>query len=159
MPPVFTQQPAGPPPTYARQPYSPPAGWAPQGRPAVPPQLAQGQDLSRPVVRGQMPDAPPPRPAPLTMPSPEQLGLTRAASVATADGRDAVDWNAALERVRRLGATGFHLTRLPQGGHQVTLLLPTAQADRSQYVEVTASTEAAAVRIALDRAEQRVAQR
>jgi hypothetical protein len=83
------------------------------------------------------------------MPSPEQLGLGAGETPA---GPGRLDWNAALEQVRHLGATGFNLTRLPEGGCRVSLLLPADQPGRSQYVEATAATEAEAARLALQRA-------
>jgi hypothetical protein len=156
VPPGPYQAPTG----FGQQPFNGQPTWVPQGgqpqppaRPAVPAMTARGQDLPRPVIRGLMPDAPavPPRPAPLAMPSPAQLGL----STAPAGAVDSVDWNRALERVRRLGASGFHLNKVTEGGYLVTLQLPTGSADRLQHIEATAGTEAAAVCLALDRAEQR----
>jgi hypothetical protein len=125
-------------------------GWSiPPGAPAL------QDDPRRPLFRGQMPEqaapapAPPPRPEPLALPSPEQLGL-----VAAPAAGEQVDLNAALQQARRLGVTGFNLNQLPDGSYQVALRLPTCQPDRTQHVEATARTEAAAVRLALERAEQ-----
>jgi hypothetical protein len=138
----------------------------PQGMPAgaegvLPPAaLARGPDQPRTVIRGLMPEqpgeAPAPRPAPPTMPSPAELGV----GTVRASGRDeTVDWNAALARAHRLGATSFNVSQPPQGGCQVTLLLPTGVAGRIEHVEATAGSEAVAVRLALERAEQWAAQR
>jgi hypothetical protein len=88
------------------------------------------------------------------MPSPEQLGVPAGRLPILSAREEKADWNAAVEKANRLGATGLHLARLPQGGCQVTLLLPSGQADRVQHIEATAATEADAVRLALERAEQ-----
>jgi hypothetical protein len=88
------------------------------------------------------------------MPAPEQLGVSAGWKGSLASAGEKVDWNTVLDKVNRLGSIGFHLTRLPQGGCQVTLLLPTGQTDRIQHIEASAATEADAVRLALERAEQ-----
>jgi hypothetical protein len=151
----------GAPQAFLQQPSSQPAAWVPQP-PAWPGQasaLASHTDPHRPVFRGQMPEqpaeAPPPRPAPppLAMPSPGQLGLGISRPGPEADVGSSVDWNAALKRARELGATGFNVARVPEGGFQVVLLLPTGEADRTQHIEATAASEAGALRLALERAE------
>jgi hypothetical protein len=101
--------------------------------------------------QAETPPAPPPRPAPLTLPSPQQLGLTQAP--ATTAPAEQLDGNATVQQVHRLGATGFHVAQLPGGRCQVSLQLPAGQ-DHSEHVEATADSEAAAVRLALARAEQ-----
>jgi hypothetical protein len=134
-----------------------PAAWQPMNplrspMPASAPSFAQQPAPRPPIVRAKGPDDPPPapKPAPLTMPSPEQLGVTRAK---LAPG-DVVDWAAARRRLDRLGATGFLLEKLPQGGYRFTCLLPTTQAGRTHHVEAVAATEAEAVRATLEKSEE-----
>jgi hypothetical protein len=98
-------------------------------------------------------EAPPSWPALLTMPSPEQLGLGAGAQ-AGPSGPSAV-----LQEVRRLGATDFNLSWLPQGGCRVSLLLPAGLDGHGRHVEATAGTEAEAVQLAMQRAEQVSGQR
>ncbi len=139
-----------------------PASWTSPGRPAPPlssaPAQAQ-QQPARPVIRAQAPDesspAPRParpesRPAPLRIPSPEQLGVTAGAPVAP----DSPDWSTVHRRLDLLGATCLHLEKLPQGGCRFTCLLPTSQPDRHHHIEAQAASEAEAVRLALQKAEQ-----
>jgi hypothetical protein len=92
------------------------------------------------------PAVPPPAwkpPARLALPAPEQLGVTTAGESA------GVDWNATHARLRRLGAVGWQLGRLPQGAYRFTFVLPTADPNRSRHVEGTGASEAEAVRLAL----------
>jgi hypothetical protein len=87
------------------------------------------------------------RPEPLAMPSPEQLGVSKARPAGSAD------WGAAHRRLQELGAVCFQLEKLPQGGCRCTCLLPTAQPDRNHRIEAVSDSEADAVRLALDKAE------
>jgi hypothetical protein len=80
------------------------------------------------------------------MPTPEQLGVARAAE-------SGVDWDAARRRLRDVGAVCFQLDHTPQGACRFTCLLPTGETGRNHRVEVEAATEAEAVRLALERAE------
>jgi hypothetical protein len=102
-------------------------------------------------------DAPPPSRAPrpvLALPAPEALGIPRAAaSPATAVVVASVDWNATHERLQKLGVLSVHVDRLSTGAHRVTFLLPTESAARTRHIESTAATEAAAVQLALEKAE------
>jgi hypothetical protein len=84
------------------------------------------------------------------MPSPEELGIACAKPVSHGDA----DWSLAYRRLQDLGAFCFQLDKLPQGGYRCTCLLPTSQPDRNHRIEAPAATEAAAVRLALDKAEQ-----
>lgn len=90
----------------------------------------------------------------LAIPSPEELGIARA-SIDEAQP----DWAAFHRQLDTLGARSFHVEKLPQGGYQFSCLLPTSQADRCHRVEATAATEAQAIRMALQEAEQWVAAR
>lgn len=84
------------------------------------------------------------------MPSPEELGIARPPTPQTSgDGQ----WEAAHRRLRQLGAICYRLDRLPQG-YRFTCLLPTASETRSHRVEAQAATEAEAVLLVLDQAEQ-----
>jgi hypothetical protein len=83
------------------------------------------------------------------MPSPEELGVHM---VKTEE--PAVDWNQVDQRLRQFRAISIHRQRLTQGGYRFLFLLPTGQADRVQRVEAVAATEAEAVRMALEKADQ-----
>jgi hypothetical protein len=129
-------------------------------RPApAPNRTAQGPapTQGRPVIpRGQSPEEPPPLPLPrppdrpretVTLPTPEQLGLTPARSPAgEAAGLD--------RRLQNLNAVGFRMTKVAGDRWLVVCELPTAQPDRTHRVEAEAATQAEAVRAVLDRAEQ-----
>jgi hypothetical protein len=65
-----------------------------------------------------------------------------------------LDWDSARRRLTGVGASSFHLERLAPEGYRFTCLLPTANANRSHRVEAVAATEAEAVQLALNRAEQ-----
>jgi hypothetical protein len=82
------------------------------------------------------------------MPTPEHFGLASDWSAGP------IDWNAVMQQARRLGATDFHLSRLPQGGYQVSLRLPAGATGQTRRVEASGETEAEAVRAALQQAEQ-----
>ena len=92
-----------------------------------------------------------PKLEPLTLPSPESLGLAPKSAPAK------VDWNATLERLDRLGRIGHQVVQLDDGRCRVLLVMRTRQADQVQRIEATAATEAEAVGLALARAEQWVA--
>ncbi len=157
--------PAPPPQQYVRpapqQPY-------PQAQPQWNPGPAPTAALPPPVIRGKAedeplpapvplaPSSPPPSPALLQLPPPSALGVRDAALTPAAPG---LDWNAVHAQLQRLGAVGFQVSRLPQGGHRVTFVLPTAQAGQTRHIVADAADEAAAVRAALARAEQAVLQR
>ncbi len=136
------------------QPYAPPPKVA---MPAPPPQPQMQAQLTlpppgfaqqpRPIVRAVAEDSPPPPPARLVLPSPEALGIPPVAAPAPV----AVDWNQVHARFEQLGVVKLQRDRLPQGGYRVTLALPAHQ------VEATADTEAAAVLLAVQRAESLVA--
>lgn len=86
-----------------------------------------------------------PAPALLRLPTPEQLGVAVTA---------AADWSAAHRRFEQMGAVCFRLEKLAHGGCRVSCVLPTTQPDLSHRVEAEASSEAEAVRLALDKAEE-----
>jgi hypothetical protein len=110
-----------------------------------PPALAAAQP--KPIVRGAMPDsASPAPPARIVLPSPEALGIKINAPVSSA----AVDWNHMHARLEKLGVVNFQRDRLSQGGFRVILMLP------AHRVEANGETEAAAVLLALERAENLV---
>jgi hypothetical protein len=106
-----------------------------------------------------MPDEAPakPRPQPaaprprevVTIPSPEELGVTCTKPVETG-----IDWSAVNRRLDKLGATCFQLNQLPQGRWRVVCLLPTAQAEHSHRIEAEADAKPDAVRMTLEQAEQ-----
>jgi hypothetical protein len=80
-------------------------------------------------------------------PPPEQLGIGEKAVA------DELDWNAVHRRLNELGKQSLQVQRTADG-YLCTCLLATAEAGRSQRIEAQGATEAAAVRLALARAEQ-----
>ena len=144
-----------------------PAPWPPRSNP---PQTAQ-QPVAPITARGMMaetpkvvspPLIPTPKLSPVSMPSPDEVGVVPpgAKSVAMpsppAPDKSAVarvDWNATRERLDRLGAIGLQTAQLSDGRHRVAFVLRTRQADQVQRVEATAATEVEAVALALERAE------
>jgi hypothetical protein len=156
QPPQFMNQPADWSPGMGQSPMAPP-------RPPVVYQPAP----PAPKVRAQAPDEPgygrpalpePRRPVALSMPSPEQLGVAMARPEVRPDvppeNRGGPDWQVIHARLERLGATCYHVEKLPQGGCLFTCLLPTTQPNRAHRVEGRAGTEAEAVRLVLDKAEE-----
>jgi hypothetical protein len=130
----------------AQQPYAPYQYPAPVYTP--PAYVQQPQPVrpaprpTAPVVRGQSPDEAPVRPVvrrPLEMPSPEALGVPVPATE--------LDWTDLRLKLDRLGATGFALDKLPDGGFRFSCQVPAASGRR--LVEGQATTEAEAVRRAL----------
>src|SRR5437763_3610054 len=152
MPPPFpaTQFPGKPVagPTFARPAQQQAAPAFAQPAAAIPAPRFRAQSPDEPVSN-ELRTSPSPRPVALAMPSPEQLGIA-AANAPTG----ALDWTAANRRLALLGAISSHRERLPQGGFRFVCLLPTTQADRTHRIEAVATTEAEAVRVALQKAEE-----
>jgi hypothetical protein len=86
------------------------------------------------------------------MPSPDELGVPRARAQADRGG----DWGSLYRQLVDRGAICFQLERLPEGGFRCTCLLPSEQPDRTHRFEVSAGTEAEAVRLVLNNVEQRI---
>lgn len=123
--------------------YSRPQNSAP-GVPA-----ARAATSSRPVVRAKGPDEPTSlRPAPLLMPSPQQLGVT------VRPAESDVNVAAMHARIKELGIVSFHMEGLPDGRCRFTCWLPREQPGRTQRIEAVAVTEAEAVRVGLAQAGQ-----
>lgn len=93
-------------------------------------------------------------PPPLSLPTPEQLGVTKPPP---RDG--SIEWTDAHRRLDALGAVTFQVSKLPEGGCRFTCLLPTDQRNYNHRIEADAATEAAAVRLGLERAEAWARQR
>jgi hypothetical protein len=115
---------------------------------ALPPPPALAAAQAKPIVRGAMPDSPaaPPPPTRIVLPSPEALGI----KIGPATPPAAPDWNHVHARLEKLGTVNYQRDRLSQGGYRVILSLP------AHRVEATGDTEAAAVLLALERAENLV---
>jgi hypothetical protein len=64
------------------------------------------------------------------------------------------DWQTTRARLQACGAVSFQADRLGDGSWRFSCQLPTAQAGRTHRIEAQAATEAEAVRLALQRAEQ-----
>jgi len=120
---------------------------------------AQQSATPRPIFRAKGPDEPTPAlygpaspatPMPLSIPTPEQLGI---APTVESNGAD-LDWTDAHRRLESLGAVGFRLDKLEAGGCHFACLLPTRQPGLTHRVEADAATSAEAVRLVLGQAEQ-----
>jgi hypothetical protein len=121
---------------------------APQ--PAPPgPQPAQLSAPPRPIFRAQAAEEPPSRPAPLSLPPPEQLGVQVPSAASSG-----ADWGMVHQRLERLGATCFLQEKMVNGGCRVTCLIPTSKPGEARRVEAQAGTVAEAARLALDEAEK-----
>jgi hypothetical protein len=103
------------------------------------------------IVRGQSAEEPAPVRVSraIVIPSPEEAGIAAPTPAAAATD---VDWNNAYRRLRALNAD-FQLCK-QQSGFRFTCLMPTSQPGRIHRVEAEAASEAEAVRLTLDRAEQ-----
>jgi hypothetical protein len=137
VPRQFAQQSA-----RASAPLSQSTAWAPQ--PSAP----------RPIIRAKGPDepvasAPFQTSLPLTMPTPEQLGVRASATSAKID----LDLTAAYRRLESLGAVCVRLDKLDTGDSRFTCFLPTRQTGINHRVEADASNPAEAVRLVLTQAE------
>lgn len=172
--PRLPQQPALMPPVRGLQPpqLQQPMGWNPGAPQAVPfptealPRAAASPSEPlvttppQPIVRGVAGEEETPapvavRPAPMApdsvvLPSPEELGV---APAVLAQPLAPVDWNVVRQRLQRLGALSFHVQQLDRN-YRVVFELPTGHNDRTHLVEAVAASEAQAVMLALQRAEQ-----
>lgn len=152
------------PPQVWAVPPPPPAGIPQQRPPAQAPRQPVAWQASPPpaVVRGKVDDPPPdpratssltaapaPRPAPLSLPAPEQLGVGVGAARTEPQRAAVVDWNVASAELRRLGALGWQMGKLPQGGYRFSFLLPTERQDLTRHIEAVGATEADAIHLAL----------
>lgn len=121
------------------------------------PTTAASTPVPRPIVRGVAPEEPPPpprRPEPLSIPSPETLGVSGTPSPSAPE---LCDWEATRRRLRDLGATSFQVLE-QRRGWSFRMNLPTRQPGQSHRIEAEGRTEAEAVRLALAEAERWVAQ-
>ena len=149
-PPMHTPQ------ARTQLPVAPGTQWQkPQTQMPSPAFLASGQPNAG-KVRGVSAD---PQPAPITakfvMPSPQALGVsTELSSRPLVPLPAQVDWNQIQSRMERLGVLRFEKDRASDGVVRVRLLLPTADPTKAQPVEAQAATEAAAILLAVEHAEQ-----
>ena len=137
---------------------SSPAYGTPRSSPPARPQLAQQPAPAPRIIRGQRPEEPASavpavpavRPPSLRMPTPEELGV---AEVKRSEN-PSIDWIAVHDQLDALGATCFHLERMPEGGCRITCLLPTRQQGRTHRIEAVAGSTADAVQLALAKVRQ-----
>ncbi len=161
-PPIMSQPvylsspPTYPPASYPAVPaMASPGTWT--GRPAqtapAPPSSnlvrAQQSATPRPIFRAKGRDEPTPTPSfapvadapgsptmprPVSIPTPEQLGIAPAIVASAAD----LDWTATHRQLERLGAICYHFDKLETGGCRFACLLPTRQAGLTHRVEADA---------------------
>jgi hypothetical protein len=113
--------------------------------PPPPPRFPGSPQQAQPLVRAKGDDEPVARAQPVSLPSPDQLGVGRRSA-------DNVDWVETHRRLQELGAVGFQLEPAHNGGFCFACLLPSAQPDRPFRVEGQGMTQSEAVRLALARA-------
>ena len=131
--------------------WSAPAQAAPASTIAVSPRAPS----SRPIIRAKGPDEPTSSrqlattsaAGPLTIPPPEQLGI----SLPSVPKTNAPNW---VEELERLAAISYRLDKLAEGGCRFTCLLPTSHPGFNHRVEAEAATETEAVRLVLDKARE-----
>lgn len=146
--------------SYAPQPTSP--GWSRPSAPipasavvAAPPPALPRSPATGFVARGAMPDAPA-SPA-FKLPPPEALGIRPATPAAapmlmsSAVTAEPMDWTRARQQMATLGVRSFQFETMADGRHRFVCALADASG-RQQQVEASATTEAEAVRQALERA-------
>jgi hypothetical protein len=150
-----------PPPGYALAQQQPRLRTQPSLPGAAPASGDRGWNPPARVVRGQSAEEPAPVRAARTIaiPSPEEAGVGAASATvvglpapAAAAAAAEFDWNNAYRRLRALNAD-FQLCK-QQDGFRFTCLMPTSQPGRIHRVEAEAVSEAEAVRLTLERAEQ-----
>ena len=100
-------------------------------------------------VRGVMADQAPK----FALPSPAALGVSDVNVAQPNAAKSAIDWKQVQARMERLNVLRYQKDRLPSGGVQVTMLLPTSDPARGQPVTAEADTEATAIVMALEAAE------
>jgi hypothetical protein len=86
------------------------------------------------------------QPAPVAVPSPEDLGVSASRPESTG-----VDWNLIHRRFREAGASCVQVEHLPQGNCRFNCVLATTTPERNHRIEVEAATEAETARLALAR--------
>jgi hypothetical protein len=121
--------------------YVPPRLPAPQAQAQPAPRIARG-------ARGEEPKRPS-----LTIPTPEELGITPV-------GRPGVvDWTATRRQLSELGAVRFGLEQLPGGKVRFSCLLPATGSERPALVQADGANESEAVRDVLEQARRQVARK
>jgi hypothetical protein len=122
--------PAPPPTTYPAPAHVPQQPALPAAAPAQP----------KPLIRAQAPEEPKPaRPPLLTLPAPEQLG------VSVRPVENSADWTAIHARMREMGVVSFHMDKLPDGRSRFICWMPSDRPDLTRRIESVAATEAEAV--------------
>ena len=121
-----------------------------QSQPTAPRPIYRGQDHAQPQRTRTRTNVA------LSLPAPSTLGIAtnKPTTVPVAAVAPALDWNNVRSRLRNVGALSFHTAQLAGGQHRVAIAVPGSRANRGRLVEVIADSEAAAVRTALQRAEQ-----
>ncbi len=128
---------APPQPTYSSQPYVP-------RRAAV---QSAAPIQRKPLIRAQAPEEPKPaRPPLLTLPSPEQLGVTVRPAEKTTER------TALSGRMKELGVLGFHIESLPDGRSRFTCWIPGDRPGLTRRIEAVAATESEATQRGLQEA-------
>lgn len=147
----FAAQPIvqGPPPPAQfpqprQQPRQPALQPPPQQITAAPPPQREYRGL-----RGE--DQEPQRLAPLSIPTPEQLGIVNASS---ASRRPQADWSLISKRLKELGSVGYSVDHLPDGNCRFVCKLATAEFGRSHTIEAQGATDIEAAEQALAKAER-----
>lgn len=101
----------------------------------------------KPLIRAQAPEEPKPvRPPLLTLPSPEQLGVSVRPAENSA-GRTTLS-----ARMKELGVLGFHIDSLPDGRSRFTCWIGGDRPGLTRRIEAVAATESEATQRGLQEA-------
>ena len=95
------------------------------------------------------------------LPSPQSLGVSTSLSLPTpkTEAAPVVDWRQIQTRMERLGVLRYNKVQAANGGVHVTMLFPTSDPTKGQPMSAQAETEAAAVVMILNYAEDWVRKR
>lgn len=136
---------------YQRQ----PAQWQPQRVPSSPQQATGAQ--AKPPITARGVSATPQAPAiqKFVVPGPQALGVSTSLSMPEPKAAAAaVDWNQLQARMERLGVLRYQKAKAENGEVHVTMLFPTSDPTKGQPMSAQSETEAAAVVMILNHAEE-----
>ena len=109
------------------------------------------------VYRGAAPEEKKPvRPEPVSLPSPDKLGIAPTAPPAPPPppASGAVDWNATYARMKTMNVLGFGMGRPKEGGYQFSVVMATRTPGETYQIDGVGATEADAVRTCLDKTDR-----
>jgi len=130
-----------------------PAQWQPQ-RISAPVQQATAAPAKPAITaRGVAATPAPSALQKFVLPRPQALGVSTSLSMPGLNVA-AVDWNQLQARMERLGVLSYEKAKRENGAVQVTMLFPTSDPTKGQPMSAQSETEAAAVVMILNHAEE-----